>query len=81
MQVNCQCYTPDALRVFTLNLSLQKIQCDYECQLVIYKKPKDCKHWIGPLSKNKCVIYLHVFYSDELIPLFEFDYIFQIDTL
>ena len=25
MQVNCQCYTPDVLRVFTLNLSLQKI--------------------------------------------------------
>ena len=58
MQVNCQCYTPDELRVFTLNLSLQKIQCDYECQLVIYKKPKECKHWI---LKNKCVIYLHVF--------------------
>ena len=78
MQVNCQCYTPDVLRVFTLNLSLQKIQCaDYECQLVIYKKkPKECKHRI---LKNKCVIYLHVFYSDELIPLFE--YIFQIDTL
>ena len=56
MQVNCQCYTPDVLRVFTLNLSLQKIQRDYECQLVIYhvyKKPKDCKHWI---LKNKCVI-------------------------
>ena len=28
-----------------------------------------------------CVIYLHVFYSDELIPLFKFDYMFQIDTL
>ena len=25
-------------------------------------------------------IYLHVFHSHELIPLFEFDYIFQIDT-
>ena len=25
MQVNCQCYTPDVLRVFTLNLSLQMI--------------------------------------------------------
>ena len=67
MKVNCQCYTPDILRVFTLNLSLQKIQCDYECQLVIYKKPKECKHWI---LKSKCVIYLHVFYSDELIPFF-----------
>ena len=54
MQVNCQCYTPDVLRVFTLNLSLQKIQCDYECQLVIYKKPKECKHWI---LINKCFIF------------------------
>ena len=77
MQVNCQCYTPDVLRVFTLDLSLQMI-CDYGCQLVIYKKPKECKHW---MLKNKCDIYLHVFYSDELIPLFEFDYIFQIHTL
>ena len=33
------------------------------------------------MLKNKCVIYLHVIYSDELIPSFEFDYIFQIDTL
>ena len=25
MQVNCQCYTPDVLQVFRLNLSLQMI--------------------------------------------------------
>ena len=31
--------------------------------------------------ENLCDTYLHVFYSDELISLFEFDYIFQIDTL
>ena len=33
------------------------------------------------MLKNKCDIYLHDFYSDELIPLFEFDYIFQIHAL
>ena len=39
------------------------------------------------LSSQKCNVtnhgfaHLHVFYSDELIPLFEFDYIFQIHTL
>ena len=33
------------------------------------------------MLKNKCDIYLHVFYLDELIPLFEFDYIFQIHAL
>ena len=73
MQVNLQCYTPDVLRVFTLNLSLQKIQCDYECQLVIYK----AKRMQTLDIENKCVIYLHVFYSDELILFFEFDYIFS----
>ena len=44
-------------------------------QLVIHKKPKECKHWMLK------IIPLLVFYLDELIPLFEFDYIFQIDTL
>ena len=76
MQVSYQCYTPDVLRVFTINLSLQMI-CDYGCQLVIYKKPKECKHW---MLKNKCDIYLHVF-----IQMNEFHYlnltIFQIHTL
>ena len=33
------------------------------------------------MLKKKGGIYLHVFYTGELIPLFEFDYIFQIDTL
>ena len=42
------------------------------------KKPKEYKHW---MLTNKCIIYLHIFYSDKLIPLFKFYYIFQIDTL
>ena len=35
---------------------------------------------IGYWKINVLYIYMF-FYSDELIPLFEFDYIFQIDTL
>ena len=64
--------------VMHLKLDFSSTVTRVTLEWLIYKKPKECKHW---MLKNECDIYLHVFYSDELIPLFEFDYIFQIHTL